>query len=66
MSKHIARRVPACNNTNDAPDLFTWRAAVIHRHASHAGQYAMRRYGVPHHTVEVIVALAGLGMGAAR
>jgi hypothetical protein len=66
MSKHIARRASARNKTSDIPDLFSWRAAIVHRHASRAAQYVMRRYRVPLHTAEVIAALAGLAMDADR
>jgi hypothetical protein len=66
MSKHIARRAPARNKTNDLPDLFSWRSAIHHRPSTHAGQYVMRRYRVSPHTAEVIAALAGLGSEVPR
>jgi hypothetical protein len=43
-------------------DLFSWRSVVVHRPASPAAQYVMRRYGVAPHTAEVIASLAGLGI----
>ena len=61
MSKHLTLRAPARNKTNDLPDLFSWRSAVLHRPCSRPAQHVMRRYGVPLHTAEVIAYLAGLG-----
>jgi len=61
MSKYIARRAPARNQTNDLPDLFSWRSPVLHRPSTAAAQYVMRRYRVAPHMAEVIAALAGLG-----
>ena len=61
MPKYIARRAPARNQTNDLPDLFSWRSPVLHRPSTAAGQYVMRRYRVAPHMAEVIAALAGLG-----
>lgn len=61
MSKYIARRAPARNKTNDLPDLFSWRPAILRHPMSRAGQYVMRRYRIAPHTAEVIAALAGFG-----
>jgi hypothetical protein len=61
MSKYISRRDPARNNTNDVPDLFSWRSAVVYRPSTRAGEYVMRRYCIAPHTAEVIAVLAGLG-----
>jgi hypothetical protein len=66
MSRNIAQRAPARNKTNDLPDLFSWRQAILNRPSTRAGQFVMRRYGVPLHTAEVIAALAGLGGGEGR
>jgi hypothetical protein len=61
MSNYIAQRAPARNKTNDVPDLFSWRSAVVYRPNTRAGEFVMRRYCVAPHTAEVIAALAGLG-----
>jgi hypothetical protein len=46
--------------------LFDWRRVTVRSVTTRAGQYVMRRYGVPYHTAEVIAALAGLGVGVDR
>jgi hypothetical protein len=66
MSKYIACRASARNKTNDLPDLFSWRSAILHRPSSRAAEYVMRRYSVSPHTAEVIAALADLGESGAR
>ena len=66
MSKNIARRAPARNKTNDLPDLFSWRSAILHRPTTRAGQHVMRRYGTSPYTADLIAALAGLGGGEAQ
>lgn len=43
--------------------LFDWRAAVVHKPATRAGQYICRRFPVPPGHADLIAALAGLGSG---
>ena len=45
--------------------LFDWRAAVVHKPATRAGQYLRRRFPVPPGHADLIAALAGLGGGEA-
>jgi hypothetical protein len=63
--KKYTKFVPHSHQVSDLP-LFDWREVVVRPAATRGGQYVMRRYGVPHDTAEVIAALAGLGMEAAR
>jgi hypothetical protein len=41
--------------------LFDWRAVVVHKPATHAGNFVTRRYRVHPAFADLIAALAGLG-----
>ena len=46
--------------------LFDWRAAVVHKPTTRAGQYLCRRLPIPPGHADLIVALAGLGSAVDR
>jgi hypothetical protein len=46
--------------------LFDWRAAVVHKPETRAGQYLRSRFPVPPGHADLIAALAGLGSAADR
>lgn len=41
--------------------LFDWRAAVVHKPATRAGQYLCRRFPVRPELADLVASLAGLG-----
>jgi hypothetical protein len=44
--------------------LFDWRAAIVHKPATHAGNFVTRRYRVHPAFADLIATLAGLGSEA--
>ena len=44
--------------------MFDWRAAIVHKPATHAGNFVTRRYRVHPAFADLIAALAGLGTEA--
>ena len=44
--------------------LFDWRAAIVHKPATHAGNFVARRYRVHPAFADLIATLAGLGSEA--
>jgi hypothetical protein len=60
MSKDIARRAPARNETNDLP-LFSWQPPVVQRPLSRAGLHVMRRYCVHPDFADLVANFAGFG-----
>ena len=63
--KKYSKSVPLSHQVSGLP-LFDWHYVVTRPRTTRAGQYVMRRYGVPIHTAEVIAALAGLGSEVSR
>jgi hypothetical protein len=63
--KKYIKPIPHSHQLSGLP-LFDWRHVTVRPATSRAGQYVMRRYGLPIHTAEVIAALAGLGSEVSR
>jgi hypothetical protein len=61
--KKYNKSLPKSHQVSSLP---LWRHVVVRPPATRAGQYVMRRYGVPLHTAEVIAVLAGLGESEVR